>query len=118
MHRNMTRHRVNSSVLLQHLSPLSLCLSHCLSLSLTFTPDKQGQLSGVWLSARFYEHDNLVMCVFRNVSTIDEDNQVSLLEFRLTSARLEDSTESSTRIQTNNVSNIRDTDRTRDRQLL
>lgn len=33
MHRNMTRHRVNSSVLLQHLSPLSLCLTVSLSLS-------------------------------------------------------------------------------------
>lgn len=55
---------------------------------LTFTSDEQGQLSGVRLSAGSYEHDNLVMCVFRNVSTIDEHHQVSLQEFGLTSTRL------------------------------
>lgn len=58
----------------------------------TFTFNKQGQLSGVRLSAGSYEHDNLVMCVFRNVSAIDEHYQVSLQEFGLTSTCLQNNT--------------------------
>lgn len=54
----------------------------------TSSSNKQGQLSGVWLSAGPYEHDDLVVCVFRNVSAVDEHNQVSFHESRLTSTGL------------------------------
>ena len=57
----------------------------------TFTSDEQGELSGVRLSAGSYEHDDLIMCVFGNVSTVDEDDQVSLQEFGLTSTCLQTS---------------------------
>lgn len=55
----------------------------------TFSSDEQGQFSGVWLSAGSYEHDNLIMCVFRNVPTIYEHHQVSLQEFGLTATCLQ-----------------------------
>lgn len=68
---------------------ITCCVSTFLGCTLTFTSDEQGQLSGVRLSAGSYEHDNLVMCVFRNVSTVDEDHQVSLQEFGFTSTCLQ-----------------------------
>lgn len=67
----------------------STFLSYTHTHTLTFTSDEQSQLSGVRLSAGSYEHDNLVVCVFGNVSAIDEDHQVSLQEFGFTSTCLQ-----------------------------
>lgn len=59
------------------------------SLTRTFTSDEQGQLSGVRLPAGLDEHDDLVVSVFGNVSTVDEHHQVSLQEFGLAPTRLQ-----------------------------
>lgn len=66
-----------------------LVYEHTIRSVLTIGTHQQDELPRVALTAGLDEHDHLIMCVLCNISTVDQNNLIALIQSRHTQISLE-----------------------------